>query len=255
MTDPHGTAETHPGCRRTSFGWALEDVVSGKPWFRLYAEFVSDPKVQLLAFEDQRHFVALLCLKCNGTLDTDAVSVDHRERMIARALGLDPASAAEAKRRLKEIALIDDHWQPVRWSTRQYESDSSTQRVHKFREKQRETLPKRFRNVQEQSRTDTEQTRAEQKAAVSPSPAGLDLEAWKIWKAYRKEIKKPIREGSMKAAMEAMAALGSNQRIAVDHTMANGWQGLREPERKRGFGDANYVPAKTADQLEAETNG
>ncbi len=50
----------------------MRNGLSGKPWFRLYSEFVSDPKVQLLAFEDQRHFIAILCLKCNETLDSAA---------------------------------------------------------------------------------------------------------------------------------------------------------------------------------------
>lgn len=235
---------------------ALEDAVTGKPWFRLYSEFVTDPKVQLLAFEDQRHFVAVLCLKCNGTLDTDAASQEHRERMVARSLGLDPASATEAKRRLKEIGLIDNRWQPMNWATRQYESDSSTPRVKALRAriKHHETLQKRSSNGLEQNRADTDKNRTEQKESVSlPLIAGLDLESWKKWEAYRKEIKKPIREGARHAAMEAMAALGNGQLAAVNHTMANGWQGLREPERKRGMAlDAKYVPAKTVAELEAE---
>lgn len=132
-----------------------------KPWFRLYSEFVSDPKVQLLAFEDQRHFIALLCLKCNETLDSQTPSKNHRERMVAKALGLDPASAIEAKRRLHEVGLIDTNWQPTRWESRQYQSDSSTSRVRQWREK-------RYGNVAvtDKSRADTEQSRAEQTQSV-----------------------------------------------------------------------------------------
>ena len=143
----------------------MEQVIVAKPWFRLYAEFISDPKVQLLAFEDQRHFVGILCLKCNGTLDSDAPSQEFRHRMIAKALGLSPDAAMEARRRLCEVGLIRDDWQPMKWAERQFESDVSTQRVRKFREK-------RFGNVSEtsQNRTDTEQNRTE-KGADAPSRA------------------------------------------------------------------------------------
>lgn len=136
-----------------------------KAWFRMYGEFVSDPKVQLLAFEDQRHFVALLCLKCNGTLDSDAPSQAFRDRMIAKALGLSPDAALEAKRRLIEVGVVTDDWQPVKWSERQFESDSSTSRVRKFRVKRSGNV-----SVTPQNRTDTEQTRAE-KGADAPARA------------------------------------------------------------------------------------
>lgn len=129
-----------------------------KPWFRLYAEFIGDPKVQLLAFEDQRHFIGILCLKCNGTLDAGHKTPEHRERMIAKALGLDVATAAEVRRRLDEAQLISPDWQPLKWNSRQYESDSSTARVHRFREQQRE---KRFGNVAVTDKNRSEQNRKE----------------------------------------------------------------------------------------------
>lgn len=88
------------------------------PWFRMYAEWASDPVVQSLAFEDQRHHAVILCLKCNGTLDRD-IADDQRERIIVRGLGLDTLSALEAKRRLLEVGLIDEDWQPRGWDKRQ----------------------------------------------------------------------------------------------------------------------------------------
>ena len=35
-------------------------------WFRLYAEFAHDPKVQMLSEVDQRRYIMLLCMRCNG---------------------------------------------------------------------------------------------------------------------------------------------------------------------------------------------
>ena len=108
------------------------------PWFRLYTEFASDPKVQILAFEDQRHFIMLLCLKGNGILDSNTPSEGYRDRLIAKSLGLDPASASEAKRRLVEGGLVGSDWQPISWDARQLRSDhSGAERKRKQRENDR----------------------------------------------------------------------------------------------------------------------
>ena len=128
------------------------------PWFRLYTEFASDPVTQSLAFEDQRHFIVLLCLKGNGTLDRP-MKPESRDRIIYRGLGLDPNTAEEAKRRLMDAELIDAKWHPKAWNKRQFLSDHSTERVRKTR-KNKETgngntpLLKQDCNA---PRTDTEQ--------------------------------------------------------------------------------------------------
>lgn len=108
-----------------------------KQWFRMYAEFASDPKVQLLSFDDQRHFVVLLCLKCSGTLDSATPSSEFRDRMLAKALGLSHVTFHEASRRLIEVGLIDDNYQPTAWSARQYDSDSSVERTRAWRARQK----------------------------------------------------------------------------------------------------------------------
>lgn len=153
-----------------------------KPWFRLYAEFLSDPKMQLLAFEDQRHYVGILCLKCNGTLETLSIGPEHFERMVAKALGLDPVTGAEVKRRLMDVGLVAESWQPIAWEKRQYESDSSTARVHKWRDERTrnvtETLLQRSRSDSEQIQNRTEQSR---KGRAKRAPSGHRLpEDWTL---------------------------------------------------------------------------
>ncbi len=102
------------------------------PWFRLYSEFASDPVVQSLSFEDQRHFVVVLCLKCSEVIDRK-ISKPAKERIIRQALDLDEKTCAQTKKNLMEIGLIDEKWQPLSWETRQYISDKSTERVRKYR--------------------------------------------------------------------------------------------------------------------------
>jgi 5-methylcytosine-specific restriction endonuclease McrA len=107
----------------------------GQPWFRLWAEFRSDPKVQMLSFDDQRHYVCILCMKCEGILDGGELSGEFRNRLICKGLGLDPPTAAEVKRRLLEVGLIADDWQPAKWEERQFSGDISTARVARYRER------------------------------------------------------------------------------------------------------------------------
>jgi hypothetical protein len=85
----------------------------------MYAEFATDPVVQSLAFDDQRHYVVLLCLKCSGVLDRD-IDKKSRDRIICRGLGLDPSAASETKRRLMDVGLINKDWQPKNWDKRQF---------------------------------------------------------------------------------------------------------------------------------------
>jgi len=122
---------------RTGVNVGITLNMSGLSWFRMYAEFANDPDVQSLAFEDQRHYVVILCLKCGGTLDKDYPTADRRFAVIRRTLGLDSTAIDEAKRRLMEAGLIDHHWQPLAWERRQFLSDSSTERVQRFRERSR----------------------------------------------------------------------------------------------------------------------
>jgi hypothetical protein len=109
--------------------------VSGLPWFRMYAEFATDPDVQTLAFEDQRHYLVVLCLKCNGIIDNDYPTTDRRHHVIRRTLGLDTGAAEECKRRLMQAGFIDDGWQPLGCENRQYASDSSADRTREWRER------------------------------------------------------------------------------------------------------------------------
>lgn len=119
--------------------------MSGLPWFRLYHRMVDDEKLRLLAFEDRWHFVALCCIKADGLLDTADDSL--RSRKIAVKLGVQVRELEEIGRRLQEVDLVDETLSPVAWDELQFKSDNSTERVKKYREKQRDSKVKRKRNV------------------------------------------------------------------------------------------------------------
>ena len=103
------------------------------PWFRLYSEFATDPKIQILEFDFQRHFVMLLCLKRNGTLYATAPSEEYRHRLISKALGVSHSQGLEIRAALVEAGLISEDFQPLKWSDRQFVSDGSADRMRKHR--------------------------------------------------------------------------------------------------------------------------
>lgn len=110
--------------------------MSGLQWFRLYHRIVDDEKLRLLAFEDRWHFVALCCLKGDGLLDTPNDSL--RSRKIAVKLGVQLRELDEIGRRLQEVDLVDANLSPVAWDELQFRSDSSQERVKRYREARKE---------------------------------------------------------------------------------------------------------------------
>jgi hypothetical protein len=99
------------------------------PWFRLYHEFATDPKVQMLSEVLQRRYIMLLCLRCcNGDVTLQDVAVAFQLRISADEYATTKAELMGAK-------LIDKDNKPTAWGTRQFDSDSSTARVRACRGK------------------------------------------------------------------------------------------------------------------------
>lgn len=109
------------------------------PWFRFYTEALDDPKVQRLDASTFKHWVNLLCLAArhNGALP--------HESDIAFALRIDEVAVSSLLDRLVIAGLIDvrkggpngSYIAPHNWDKRQYKSDTSTERVKRFRQRSR----------------------------------------------------------------------------------------------------------------------
>ena len=216
--------------------------MSAGPWFKFHHEFATDPVVQLLSFEDQRHFVVLLCLKAGGALDREYGNSGTRERVILSALRIDSVSLVDLKNRLMEIAVIDADWQPTAWEKRQESKDkTAAERQRRKREAERNVTEGVTRDVTEgvtrdvtpleEKRREEKRKKREQKLAAVFIPSnvtGLDLTAWADWLAYRQSINKPLKEASLAAAAAELAALGDRQAASVRRSIASGYQGLYE---------------------------
>ena len=152
------------------------------PWFRLYAEFAHDPKVQMLSEAMQRRYVMFMCLRCSNAL------VTLHETEIAFYLRITDAELAETKALFVSKGFVDFEWVLLNWEKRQFASDTSNARVAKHRALQKEkqtpdsngdvTLPKRNDNALD---TDTEQkvvpigTVARTSLPTCPTQSVIDL--------------------------------------------------------------------------------
>lgn len=111
------------------------------PWFRFYHEALDDPKIQTLPPDLFKHWVNLLCLCCrNDGLPTDLADLGFALR-IDMTGGL--TGVATVCERLCERGLLEKrsggpngmHYAIHAWDKRQYKSDTSTDRVKRFRQR------------------------------------------------------------------------------------------------------------------------
>ena len=167
-------------------------------WFRLYAEWLDDEKVQMLPEAMQRRLIGLFCLRCQKRTET------LNETQIAFRLRISPSELAETKKVFLQQGFIDENWAVVNWSKRQFLSDCSTERVKRFRENkglkrdetfhethetENETAPEQNRTEQRQNRTDTHAPLVRRKdtraGARKTSPDGdLCVSILQTWNDY-----------------------------------------------------------------------
>jgi hypothetical protein len=129
-------------------------------WFRFYAEALDDPKVQLLDGDTFKAWVNLLCLAARNGGYLPPIEA------VAFALRIDESGALAVVERLLIATLLDKvsggpsgyRYAPHGWEERQYKSDTSTDRVKRFRQRSKPT---------EETAPDTE---AELETEETPQP-------------------------------------------------------------------------------------
>lgn len=79
----------------------------------------------------------------------------------------------------------------------------------------------------------------------------LDLPSWERWVQYRAERKPALKPASLQAAAQELAKFGAHQAQVVQHSIANGYQGLFAPKVNGNCASAaEPVRYRTADELE-----
>jgi hypothetical protein len=99
----------------------------GLGWFRFYVDWLDNPKVQMLDATLQQRYIMLLCLRSMGEIP------GMPTKTIAWRLRIDPQDFEDSLAILKENGLWTGEDVP-NWDTRQYVSDSSTERSRRSRE-------------------------------------------------------------------------------------------------------------------------
>lgn len=143
-------------------------------WFRMYAEFASDPKVQMLSEAMQRRLVMLFCMRCSD------VTVTLSDDEIAFQMRISGEELAETKALFIRKGFIDSSWQIINWEKRQFASDTSAARTRAYRDRKRDkgvTSQPSHGDALEQNRTDTEQKREERGAPAPEVDMGNPISA------------------------------------------------------------------------------
>lgn len=155
-------------------------------WFKLHNDIIHDPKLKVLAFEDRWHFVALMCLQNDGTLDEPE---DILPELIAQSLGIHGPDLDSLKERLIRVRLIDDDWRPRNWNRRQVSSDATNaERQKRYREKQRDRKLSNGSNaVTVTDRPLPEEEVEKEKEVISDRELRFD----QFWSLYPKKTAKP----------------------------------------------------------------
>lgn len=193
-------------------------------WFRMWTDAVDDEKLKLLAFEDRWHFVAILCCKRKGILDApDAATM--RDRKVGAKLGLADRERDEVRRRLMDVGLVDENWQPLAWGKRQFISDAdptATERKRRQRKKGGHARVTRdihdsHAPVTDESRsshapqTQTQTTDSEKNQRVPTEPVGQKpddavarvFDHWRSVHGHQKATLDPKRRRVIRAALES----------------------------------------------------
>lgn len=147
-------------------------------WFRMYSEAVDDDKLRLLAFEDRWHFVAILCCKCAGILDSN--DADLKRRRVQVKLGLGDHDFSKVVARLADVDLIDpDTLEPKHWNARQRVSDADStnaERQRRYRAAHANGVrdSNALRNVTRNGAVTRPEAEAERSKAPEPANAGSE---------------------------------------------------------------------------------
>ncbi len=157
-------------------------------WFRFYSEALEDPKVQKLSPELFKFWVNILCI----TSKHDGKLPPIEDIAFAFRLTLDETKVAFHG--IQKAHLIDENtnqygttWAPHNWNKRQYKSDTSTERVKRFRNAARnniETPP------DTDSDTDTEQSKKSKPKKKKLPLAELSVDHVKDWLAGKRLLGK-----------------------------------------------------------------
>lgn len=152
----------------------------------------------------------------------------------------------------RRIEVVDGGWRILnhekyrRLMSADERRDYLAQKQREHRERQQVV------NTRKQSSTGVTKESTSVSVSASESvvlPFGSDVfkEAWSQFQAHRSEIRKPLRPTSTKLCLRELGQMGEARAVAaLRHTIAKGWQGIREPDPKDAARNGHVAPEKPA---------
>lgn len=148
------------------------------PWFRLYSEFMHDPKVQVLTEALQRRYVMLLCMQCADYLEK------RPDDEIALSLRVTEEDWRVTKDEFVKRGLLLPSGKINGWEKRQFISDikdpTAAERQKRYRENKRNA-----RNDNVTSRPPEADTEQKQNKPLSAKPDVIEVIEYLNLKAGR----------------------------------------------------------------------
>lgn len=191
-------------------------------WFRMYAEFASDPKLQMLSECYQRRYLMLLCLRCSN----GAVTLHDEE--VAFQLRIDVTEWGTTKAVLVEKNLINNNNQPTAWDKRQFASDSSAERVAAFRAKHKKqcnvtvTPPEKEKETKKEEKKEVKAVRA-----TALCPPDIEPNVFDDWKQLRKSKRATVSETVIEQARKEATKANMSLNSFLKEWCLRGSQGLK----------------------------
>lgn len=214
-------------------------------WFRCYAEFATDPKVQILSENMQRRLIMLFCLRCSDVLVTLHVTE------LAFALRISEQELQETKMLFIEKGFIDEEWNLLNWNKRQFVSDSSAERTRRYRERKKKqdvtSQPRHGDALDTYTDTDTDKKKINKKEKL-PLPEWLPLDEWSGFLEVRKKKNKVPTDRAKQMLiikLDELRRKGHDPAEVINQSIVNSWSGFFEI--RGNYGNTNYKPKQTAD--------
>lgn len=173
-------------------------------WFRVYDDAINDPKILKLPEATRWHWIAVLCIasKNDGVLPSTAD--------MAISLRVTPSKVSTIIAALKQAGLLDyedGKFTPHNWDGRQYKSDVSTERVKRFRKRERnvssavsETACSVSVSV---SASESVSEKEEKREIAISEPTDFDA----FWDEWPNKVGKPAAVKAFKSAVRRGASL------------------------------------------------
>lgn len=195
-------------------------------WFRLYHEFATDPKVQSMPEAMQRRLIMLMCLRCSNVLET------LQEQDICFALRITETDLMETKSLFIAKHFINERWEILQWDKRQKPSDSSTERVRKHREAQKQ-LQEQDRNVTETAQSREDKKRKDKSTSAPRFDAQAHLESLGVesnvardWLTLRSGKKLKPTETAFSGVVKQAQKAGLSMNDVLILCCTRGWGGF-----------------------------